>query len=158
MIGRFCGFLSGKCVYTFVFISSDQMLSQLGESILDSPTIALAQHARALKAQGKDIVDLGTGHLDYEPPQALIESMHSALDTTNVAKYIPVAGLPALRELIATYASTVYGQTIIQDNIIISNGAKTGIYEVLLTLVNPGEEVVVIAPYRPSYIEQIKLI
>lgn len=134
------------------------MLSQLWNSIQDSPTIALAQQARALKAQGKAIIDLGTWHLDYEPPQALITSMHDALNGTNMAKYIPVAWLPALREQIAAYASTVYGQTIVQNNIIISNGAKTGIYEVLLTLVNPGEEVVVIAPYRPSYIEQIKLI
>jgi len=158
MIGRFSVFCEANVYIHLFFILSDRMLSQLGESILDSPTIALAQHARALKAQGKNIIDLGTGHLDYEPPQALIQAMHNALDTTNVAKYIPVAGLPTLREQIATYASTVYGQTIIQDNIIISNGAKTGIYEVLLTLVNPGEEVVVIAPYRPSYIEQIKLI
>jgi aspartate aminotransferase len=66
--------------------------------------------------------------------------------------------LPALREQIALYASNFYGHTIEQGNIIISNGAKTGIYEILVTLVNPGEEVIVIAPYRPSYIEQIKLI
>ena len=134
------------------------MLSILGQTIQNSPTIALAQQARALKSQGKEIIDLWTGHLDYEPPQALIESMHSVLDKTNIAKYIPVAGLPALREQIAVYASNVYGQTIEKNNIIIGNGAKTAIYEILLTLVNPGEEVVVIAPYWPSYIEQIKLI
>lgn len=134
------------------------MLSHLGESIYDSPTIALAQQARALKAQGKNIIDLGTGHLDYEPPQSLIQAMHNALDTNNIAKYIPVAGIPALREQIATYGQNFYGKDINQHNIIITNGAKTGIYEILLTIVNPGEEVVVIAPYRPSYIEQIKLI
>lgn len=134
------------------------MLSTLGQTIQDSPTIALAQQARALKAQGRDIIDLWTGHLDYEPPQALIQAMHTALGRDNVSKYIPVAGLPTLREQIAIYASNFYGQPIYQNNIIVTNGAKTGIYEILLTLVNPGEEVVVIAPYRPSYIEQIKLI
>lgn len=134
------------------------MLSSLGQTIQDSPTIALAQQARALKAQGKDIIDLGTGHLDYEPPLSLIQAMHTALDSENVAKYLPVAGLSILREHIAVYAQNFYGKIVAQNNIIISNGAKTGIYEILLTLVNPGEEVIVIAPYRPSYIEQIKLI
>lgn len=134
------------------------MLSHLGESIHDSPTIALAQEARALKAQGKDIIDLGTGHLDYELPQSLIQAMHNALNINNIAKYIPVAGLPALREQIAIYAKHFYEKDIDHNNIIITNGAKTGIYEILLTLVNPGEEVIVIAPYWPSYIEQIKLI
>jgi aspartate aminotransferase len=134
------------------------MLSILGQTIQDSPTIALAQQARVLKTQGKDIIDLWTGHLDYEPPQALMQAMHDALETNNVAKYIPVAWLPALREQIAVCATNVYGQAIDQRNIIITNGAKTGIYEILLTLINPGEEVIVIAPYRPSYIEQIKLV
>jgi len=134
------------------------MLSFLGQTIQDSPTIALSQQARALKAQGKIIIDLGTGHLDFDPPQSLIQAMHTKLDTHNIAKYIPVAGLPVLREQIAKYTSNIYGKNIEQQNIIIANGAKTGIYETLLTLVNPGEEVIVIAPYRPSYIEQIKLI
>ena len=134
------------------------MISSLGQTIQDSPTIALAQHARALKAQGKNIIDLGTGHWDYEPPQSLIQAIHTSLDTENIAKYIPVAGLPVLREHIAHYAQIFYGKQLDQQNIIITNGAKTGIYETLLTLVNPGEEVIVIAPYRPSYIEQIKLV
>lgn len=158
MIGRFSIFCEVNVYIYLFFILFDVMLSSLGQMIQDSPTIALAQQARALKAQGKNIIDLGTGHLDYEPPQSLIKAIHTALDSNNIAKYSPVAGLPVLREQIAAYATHFYGQSIDQNNIIVANGAKTGIYEILLTLVNPGEEVIVIAPYRPSYIEQIKLI
>lgn len=159
VIERFSVFCEANVyIHLFFILLGLHMLSLLGQTIQDSPTIALAQYARKLKEEGKNIIDLGTGHIDFEPPQSLIQTMHTALDTKNIAKYIPVAGLPVLREHIATYANNFYGQTINQDNIIITNGAKTGIYEILLSLVNPGDEVVVIAPYRPSYIEQIKLI
>lgn len=134
------------------------MLSVLANKINDSPTLALAQLTRKYKEEGKDIVDLWTGHLDYEPPQELLDAIKENLSTKNIAKYIPVAWLPALRTHIANRAESFYKKSISQENILVWSWAKTIIYTALLTIINPGDEVIVITPYWPSYIEQIKLV
>lgn len=134
------------------------MISQLAHEINDSPTLALAQKTRPLKANGGDIVDLWTGHLDYEPPQSLKDDIKTSFDNDDIAKYIPVAGLPALRELIANKSQEYYNTPLSSSNILIWSGAKTILYITFLSIINPWDEVIVIAPYRPSYIEQIKLV
>ncbi|HML22479.1 MAG TPA: pyridoxal phosphate-dependent aminotransferase [Aggregatilinea sp.] len=132
-------------------------LSQMARSIAPSPTLRLNEQARLLRERGEPVIHLGVGEPKNKAPRAAIERA-SALLEGGYVKYGPTAGQPALREAIAGYTETFYGRRIAPENTIVSASAKQSIYNALVSVVNPGDEVIILAPYWVSYPEMVRLV
>jgi len=131
-------------------------LSDRINNLAESQTLAMAKKSRELQAQGKDIISLSIGEPDFDTPQFIKDAGKRAIDN-NVTHYTPVAGILELRKAIAAKFKRDNGLNYTFDQIIVSTGAKQSIANVILSMVNPGEEVIVPIPYWVSYIETIKL-
>ena len=127
------------------------MLSERIERIEASKTTALTGIIMRLRLQGKEVLDLAVGEPEYETPPNIQLATAKAL-FNGETRYGPVAGLPALRTQLA---EKFPGYTA--DNIIVTNGSKQGLYSLFQTLINPGDQVVVFAPFWVSFVEQIRL-
>jgi aspartate aminotransferase len=122
----------------------------------ESETLAMARRSRELKALGKDIISLSIGEPDYNTPDFIKDAAKKALDN-NHTHYTPVSGIPELREAISVKFKRDNQLIYKPDQIVVSTGAKQSIANVILSLINPGDEVLLPAPYWVSYIEIIKL-
>ncbi|MCW3101613.1 MAG: aspartate aminotransferase [Bacteroidetes bacterium] len=131
-------------------------LSDRINNLSESQTLAMAKKSRELQAQGKDIISLSIGEPDFDTPQFIKDAGKRAIDN-NVTHYTPVAGILELRKAIAAKFKRDNGLNYNFDQIIVSTGAKQSIANVILSMINPGEEVIVPIPYWVSYIETIKL-
>ena len=132
---------------------------QLSERLLameESATIAMAKKSRELKAQGKDIISLSLGEPDFFTPQFIKDAAVEAMEQ-NYTMYTPVPGYDDLRESIALKFKRDNGLDYTKDQIVVSTGAKQSIANVVLSLVNPGDEVIIPAPYWVSYVEIVKV-
>lgn len=116
----------------------------------ESATLKMAKVSRELKAQGFDIIDLSIGEPDFDTPQHIKNAAKKAIDE-GYTHYTPVPGYPVLREAICTKLKRDNGLQFKPDQIVVSTGAKQAIANVVLSLVNPGEEVLLPAPYWVSY-------
>jgi aspartate aminotransferase len=132
-------------------------LSNLARSIQESPTLALNEKARILREKGEPVVHLGIGEPKNKTPIAAVLSSAAKLNTGEI-KYTPSDGLPSLKKAIIRYTEENYGKIAAPENVIVSPGAKLCIYTILYTLLNPQEEVIVLAPYWVSYPEMIKMV
>ncbi len=117
----------------------------------------MAQKARELKAQGKDIISLSLGEPDFKTPKHIQEAAKQAIDEGKYFSYPPIPGYPELRKAIADKLIRENHLETTPEQIVVSNGAKHSIANVFLCLLNPGDEVIVFGPYWVSYIEMIKL-
>jgi aspartate aminotransferase len=126
------------------------------ERIKPSATLAVNAKAQALKAQGREIISLAVGQPDFGTPRHVCEAAKAALDE-GFTRYTPVPGIPELREGVAAYYGRFYGAKATGDNTIISNGGKQVLYNLLMALVNPGDEVLIPAPYWVSYPAMVQL-
>jgi aspartate aminotransferase len=117
----------------------------------------MAAKARELKAQGKDIISLSLGEPDFKTPKHIQEAAKQAVDEGKYFSYPPVPGYPDLREAIADKLIKENNIETTPDNIVVSTGAKHSIANVFMCLLDPGDEVLVFAPYWVSYADQIKL-
>jgi aspartate aminotransferase len=131
-------------------------LSDRINNLAESQTLAMAKKSRELQAQGKDIISLSIGEPDFDTPQFIKDAAKRAIDN-NITRYSPVAGYPDLRKAISEKFKRDNHLNYTPEQIIVSTGAKQSIANVILSLVNPGEEVIVPIPYWVSYIETIKL-
>lgn len=131
-------------------------LSQRIQNLPMSQTIAMAQKARALKAEGKDVINLSLGEPDFFTPDPIKLAAKKAIDD-NKSFYTPVAGTPALRQAIVDKFERDNGIEVTPEHIVISTGAKQSIANVVLALVNPGDEVLLPAPYWVSYPQIVQL-
>lgn len=122
-------------------------------SLEESATLAMSKKSRELKAQGKDIISLSLGEPDFDTPDFIKTAAKEAIDA-NFSHYTPVAGYQDLREAVVRKFKRDNNLTFTSDQIVVSTGAKQSIANVVLSLVNPGDEVVIPAPYWVSY-EQI---
>lgn len=123
--------------------------------IEESVTIALNAKAKSLKTAGRKIYNFTAGELDAETPGYIQKYVAERLKYN---KYTPTAGLPELRDLIAKHNRDYYGlDWILSKNVVVTSGAKPAIYAALLSLINPGDEVIVPTPAWVSYIDLIKL-
>ena len=122
----------------------------------ESATIKMAQMTRELKRQGRDIIDLSLGEPDFETPEAIREAAKKAIDD-GFTHYTPVAGYLDVRESIAAKFKRENGLTYTAEQIVISTGAKQSIINAVLCLVNPGDEVILPAPFWVSYSAMVKL-
>jgi aspartate aminotransferase len=132
---------------------------QLSERLLsmeESATIAMAKKSRELKAQGKDIISLSLGEPDFFTPQFIKDAAVEALEQ-NYTMYTPVPGYDDLRESISLKFKRDNGLDYGKDQIVVSTGAKQSIANVVLSLINPGDEVLIPAPYWVSYVEIVKV-
>lgn len=125
-------------------------LSDRINSMQESATIKMAKMSRELKAQGKDIIDLSLGEPDFDTPQHIKDAAKTAIDK-GFTKYTPVPGYPELRKAIVEKFKRDNNIEYTIDEIVVSTGAKQSIANVVMALVNPGDEVLLPAPYWVSY-------
>ncbi len=133
-----------------------RMLSQRALNAAPSPTLAITAKANALKAAGKDVVSFGAGEPDFDTPANVKAAAVAALERGDT-KYTPSSGTVALKDAIAAKLKRDNGLTYSRNEIIVSCGAKHSIYNLMQALLDPGDEVVIPAPYWVSYPEQVKL-
>jgi aspartate aminotransferase len=132
-------------------------ISQLARSIAESPTLAMNEQARLLRDRGEAVIHLGAGEPKNRAPINAILSSAAKLSTGDI-KYTPTEGIPSLRKAIIRYTEENYDRVVAPENVLVSAGAKQILFELLFTLVNPQEEVIVLAPYWVSYPEMIKMV
>lgn len=136
-----------------------QEMIQLSERLLameESATIAMSRKSRELKAEGKDIISLSLGEPDFFTPQFIKDAAVEAMEN-NFTMYTPVPGYDDLRESISLKFKRDNGLDYTKDQIVVSTGAKQSIANVVLSIVGPGDEVIVPAPYWVSYVEIVKV-
>lgn len=126
------------------------------KEISESLTYQFAQAANEMKAQGKEIISLGLGEPDFATPDYLVDAVSKAIKD-GFTHYSPSQGLPELRKLIANSASKEFGSEYSLQNIIVTPGIKAAVYFALCSLLEPGDEVIVLSPYYVSYPAMIKL-
>lgn len=132
-------------------------LSHVAVSIPASPTIALNEEARLLKEKGEPVIHLGIGEPKNKTPINAILSSAAKLSSGDV-KYVPTDGTPSLKKAIVRYTEENYERIVSPQNVIVSDGAKQSLFNILFTLCNPQDEVIVLAPYWVSYPEMIRMI
>ena len=130
-------------------------LSQRVAQVLPSATLAMTARAQALKAQGKDILALSAGEPDFNTPEPINAAAKAAIDAGQT-KYTPVAGTFALRQAVAHWASTLYGQTYAPKQTIIGTGGKQILFNAICALLDPGDEALFASPYWVSYPDMIR--
>jgi len=131
-------------------------LSQLGRSIAESPTLKLNEQANILRAKGEAVIHLGGGQPQNKAPITAVLSSAAKLKEGHI-KYTPSDGTPSLKRAIIRYTEENYDKHVEPENVIVSTGAKQSVYNVLLSIVDPQDEVILLAPYWVSYPEMIKL-
>jgi aspartate aminotransferase len=131
-------------------------ISQLAQSIADSPTLRLNEQARVLKEEGEPVIHLGAGEPKSKVPIGAITSAAAQLVTGEV-RYTPTSGTPELKKAIIGYTKENYGREVVPQNVIVSGGAKQSLSVLLTVLLDPKDEVIVTAPYWVSYPEMVKL-
>ena len=136
--------------------ASIQHLSQRIQQMEESATIKMSQMARDLAAQGHDVISLSLGEPDFDTPEHIKEAAKKALDD-GFTKYTPVPGLVELRQAIQTKFKRDNGLEFGLNQIVVSNGAKQSIANICLSLLDEGDEVIILAPYWVSYSEIVKL-
>jgi pyrimidine operon attenuation protein/uracil phosphoribosyltransferase len=132
-------------------------ISQLARSIAESPTLRLNEEARLLREKGLPVIHLGGGEPKNKTPIAAILSAAAKLANGDV-KYVPTDGIPSLKRAIIRYTEENYERVVASENVIVSSGAKQSVYNVLFSLLNPQDEVIVLAPYWVSYPEMIRMV
>ncbi|HEY45479.1 MAG: aminotransferase [Anaerolineae bacterium SM23_ 63] len=132
-------------------------ISQLAKEIKESPTLKLNEEARILREKGEPVIHLGIGEPKNQAPITAILGSAAKLKTGDI-KYTPTDGLPSLKKAIIRYMEEHYDRLVAPENIIVSTGAKQCLYNVLFSIVNPQDEVVLLAPYWVSYPEMVKMV
>jgi aspartate aminotransferase len=127
------------------------------DPIKPSITLAVTAKAAKLKASGVDVVSFGAGEPDFDTPEHIKAAAKTALDKGGVGKYTEVGGTVALRQAIAAELSRVHKTTVAPDNVLVSCGAKHSLYNIFMALLDPGDEVIIPAPYWVSYPDMVML-
>jgi aspartate aminotransferase len=125
--------------------------------IAESATLAVDAKARALKAAGRPVIGFGAGEPDFPTPDYIVAAAQRACANPRFHKYSPTPGLPELREAIAAKTARDSGLVVQPDQVLVTNGGKQAVYEAFATLVDPGDEVLLPAPYWTTYPEVITL-
>lgn len=123
----------------------------------ESPTLAVTARAKALKAAGEAVIGFGAGEPDFPTSEHVVEAAAAAAAEPGNHRYSPAAGQPGLREAVADKTARDSGYEVGPSQVVITNGAKQALYNVFQALLDPGDEVIVPAPYWVSYPEQVRL-
>lgn len=131
-------------------------LSKLASEITESPTFALNEEARQLRERGEAVINLGIGEPRNKTPLAAVIASAARL-TSGEVKYVAPDGLPSLKKAVIRYTEENYGRMVAPENVIITNGAKQSLFNILYSILNPQDEVIVLAPYWVSYQQMIMM-
>jgi aspartate/methionine/tyrosine aminotransferase len=126
-------------------------------AITESATLAVDARLRALRAAGEDVVGFGAGEPDFPTPGYIVEAAIEACRDPRMHKYTAVAGLPELREAIAVKTRRDSGYHVEASQVLVTNGGKHAVYNTFQTLLDPGDEVLLPAPYWTTYPEAVRL-
>jgi len=132
-------------------------VSQLAREIHASPTLKMNEAARLLREKGEPVIHLGAGEPKSKVPIDAILSCSSKLKTADI-RYTPTEGIPSLLKAIIRYTEDNYNKIVGTENVVVHAGAKQAFYNLMLTIVNPQDEVIILAPYWVSYPEIIKMV
>jgi aspartate aminotransferase len=131
-------------------------LSKLASEIVESPTLALNEEARLLRERGEAVINLGIGEPKNKTPIAAILASAAKL-TSGEVKYTPPDGTQSLKKAVIRYTEENYDRLVAPENVIITNGAKQSLFNIFFSILNPQDEVIVVAPYWVSYPAIIKM-
>lgn len=132
-------------------------ISRAVSRIAPSATLAVDAKAKALKAAGEPVIGFGAGEPDFPTPDHVVEAAARACRDPRNHRYSPAGGLPELKRAIAAKTERDSGLVVEPDQILVTNGGKHAVYNTILTLVDPGDEVILPAPYWTTYPEPIRL-
>ncbi len=132
-------------------------ISKLAGAIAESPTLALNEEARLLREKGEPVINMGIGEPKNKTPLSAILSSSAKLTTGDV-KYTPPDGVPSLKKAIIRYTEENYNRVASPANVIVSAGAKQSLFNILYSIVDHQDEVIILAPYWVSYPEMIKMV
>ena len=132
-------------------------ISKLNKSITPSGTMAISNKARVLREQGKPVIGFGAGEPDFPTPEYVIKDVQVAAEDPANHKYSAVAGLNVLKDEIVRTSKLYSGIEVGQENIVVSNGGKHAILTTFMSLLNPGDEVLIPSPYWTTYPEAVKI-
>ncbi|MDA9036796.1 pyridoxal phosphate-dependent aminotransferase [Acidimicrobiia bacterium] len=132
-------------------------IAKLSKLITPSGTMAISNKARVLREQGKPVIGFGAGEPDFPTPEYVIKDVQVAAEDTSNHKYSPVAGLTILKEEIVRTSELYSGININQENVLVSNGGKHAILTTFMSILNPGDEVLIPSPYWTTYPEAVKI-
>ena len=131
-------------------------ISKIAEAVQASTTLKVDALFKQMKAEGKDVVGFGAGEPDFDTPDNIKEAAHKAI-RDGQTKYTPFNGLPALREAVVNRLQTDCGISYAPGQIVVASGAKHNVYVAFQALLNPGDEVILPAPFWVTYAEAIKM-
>ncbi len=137
--------------------SPESRISRLVANIEPSATLAVDAKGKALKAQGEPVVSFGAGEPDFPTPSIIVQAAIEAAKDPKYHKYTPVAGLDELRAALAEKTSKTTNYKVESSQVLVTNGGKQALYNSCLSLLNPGDEVLLPTPYWSTYPEAIKL-
>src|SRR5487761_1401842 len=126
-------------------------------AIAESATLAVDAKAKALKAAGRPVIGFGAGEPDFSTPDYIVEAAQRACAEPRFHKYTPAAGLPELRKAIADKTARDSGYQVEASQVLVTNGGKQAVYQAFAALLDPGDEVLMPAPYWTTYPESIQL-
>jgi aspartate/methionine/tyrosine aminotransferase len=135
---------------------SSRISARLG-AIAESATLAVDAKAKALKAAGRPVIGFGAGEPDFPTPGYIVEAAQAACAVPRFHKYTPAAGLPELRQAVADKTARDSGLQVAANQVLITNGGKQAVFQAFAALLDPGDEVLVPAPYWTTYPESIQL-
>lgn len=138
-------------------MSNSLPLSERINHVAPSATLAVDTKAKAMKAQGIDVVGFGAGEPNFATPQEIVAVAAEAVVDPKNYKYTPTAGLPELRAAIADKTLRDSGYEVKPEQVVVTNGGKQGVYEAMQLILNDGDEVIIPTPYWTSYPEMVKL-
>ncbi|WP_033036936.1 pyridoxal phosphate-dependent aminotransferase [Streptomyces monomycini] len=136
---------------------TDRRVSARVGSISESATLAVDAKAKALKAAGRPVIGFGAGEPDFPTPDYIVEAAVEACRDPKFHRYTPAGGLPELKAAIAAKTLRDSGYAVEAANVLVTNGGKQAIYEAFAAILDPGDEVIVPAPYWTTYPESIRL-
>ncbi len=131
-------------------------ISQLARSIKESPTLSLNEEAMNMRERGEPVINLGVGEPKNKAPITAILGSSARLRTGEV-KYVPTDGLRSLKQAIIRYTEEFYNRLPAPEQVIVSTGAKQSLFNVLFSILNPQDEVIILAPHWVSYPEMVKM-
>ena len=132
-------------------------ISKLNNNITPSGTMAISNKARILKEQGKPVIGFGAGEPDFPTPSHVIEEVKIASENPTYHKYTAVGGLQILRDEISRTTREYSNFEVNPDNIVVTNGGKQAILTTFMSLLDPGDEVLIPSPYWTTYPEAVKI-
>jgi aspartate aminotransferase len=129
----------------------------LAREIKESPTLVMNEKARLLREKGEKVIHLGAGEPKDKVPIEAVLSASTKLKSADI-RYTPTEGIPTLIKAIIRYTEENYNKIVGPENVIVSNGAKHSLYNLMMAIINPQDEVVILAPYWVSYPEIVKMV